>query len=73
MVDHTHSPAFVLVSAKDIANRAHAIYVGRGYADGFDREDWLQAEREALSESFREMRRDDEGKARGASSFPARS
>ena len=46
MVDHTHSPAFVIVSARDIANRAHAIYVDRGYADGFDREDWLQAERE---------------------------
>jgi Protein of unknown function (DUF2934) len=46
MVDHTHSPAFVIVSATDIANRAHEIYVDRGYTDGFDREDWLQAERE---------------------------
>ena len=46
MVDHTHSPAFVIVSAKDIANRAHEIYVGRGSADGFDREDWLTAESE---------------------------
>jgi Protein of unknown function (DUF2934) len=46
MVDHTHSPAFVIVSAKDIAHRAHQIYVDRGYADGFDRQDWLQAERE---------------------------
>jgi hypothetical protein len=46
MVDHTHSPEFVIVSAKDIADRAHAIYVDRGYANGFDREDWLRAERE---------------------------
>lgn len=46
MGDHTHSPAFVIVSAKDIAHRAHEIYVDRGYADGFDREDWLRAERE---------------------------
>ena len=46
MVNHTHSPAFVIVSAKNIALRAHEIYVDRGYADGFDREDWLQAERE---------------------------
>jgi hypothetical protein len=39
MVDHTDSPAFVIVSAKDIANRAYEIYVDRGYADGFDRDD----------------------------------
>jgi hypothetical protein len=46
MVDHIHYPAFVIVSAKDIAHRAHELYVDRRYADGFDREDWLQAERE---------------------------
>jgi len=46
MVDHTHSPAFAIVSAEAIAHRAHEIYVDRGYADGFDREDWLRAERE---------------------------
>ena len=46
MVDHTHYPAFVIVSAKDIAHRAHEIYVDRGYADGFDREDWLRADHE---------------------------
>jgi hypothetical protein len=46
MVGDRSSPAFVIVSAKDIANRAHEIYVDRGYADGFDREDWLRAERE---------------------------
>ena len=46
MVGDRVLPAFVIVSAKDIAHRAHEIYVDRGYADGFDREDWLQAERE---------------------------
>jgi len=46
MIDHTHSPAFVIVSARDIANRAHEIYVARGRADGFDRDDWLRAEHE---------------------------
>jgi Protein of unknown function (DUF2934) len=45
MVERTFAPAFVIVSDKDIAERAHEIYVGRGYADGFDREDWLRAER----------------------------
>lgn len=46
MVDHTHYPAFVIVSAKDTTHRAHEFYVARGYVDGFDREDWLRAERE---------------------------
>ena len=46
MVDRTFSPEFVIVSAKDIAERAHELYVGRGYADGFDRGDWLRAEHE---------------------------
>ena len=46
VLDHTHSPGFVIVSAKDIANRAYEIYVDRGYADGFDRQDWLRAEHE---------------------------
>ena len=46
MVDRTHSPAFVIVSAKDIAKRAHEMYVDRDYADGFNREDWLRAEYE---------------------------
>ena len=45
MVDRT-SPAFVIVSDKDIAKRAHEIYVERGYANGFDREDWLRAKHE---------------------------
>ena len=46
MVNHTHAPGFVILSANDIAKRAHEIYVDRGYADAFDREDWLCAERE---------------------------
>ena len=46
MVNETVSPAFIIVSADDIAERAYEIYVDRGYADGFDREDWLRAERE---------------------------
>ena len=46
MVDHTHYPAFIIVSATDIAQRAHELYVDRGCAHGFDREDWLRAERE---------------------------
>ena len=46
MVDHTFSPAFVIVSAKDIAERAHEMYADRGYANGFDRQDWLRAEHE---------------------------
>jgi hypothetical protein len=46
MVNDTFSPVFVIVSARDIAARAHEIYVDRGYAHGFDREDWLRAERE---------------------------
>jgi hypothetical protein len=46
MSDQTHSPAFVIVSAQDIADRAHEIYVARGRAEGFHREDWLRAEHE---------------------------
>ena len=38
MVDRTFSPEFVIVSATDIAERAHELYVDRGYAD-FDREE----------------------------------
>lgn len=49
MAEHTHSSAFVIVSVKDIAHRAHVFYVDRGYADGFEREDWLRAERELKS------------------------
>ena len=47
MVDHTHAPAFVVVSTKDTTYRAHEIYVDRGSADG--QEDWLGAEHELES------------------------
>jgi Protein of unknown function (DUF2934) len=40
------SSEFVIVSDDPIAERAHEIYLERGCADGFDREDWFQAERE---------------------------
>jgi hypothetical protein len=43
---HDRAPAFIIVSANDIAQRAYEIYVARGRDDGFDREDWLRAERE---------------------------
>ena len=33
---------------EQIARRAYEIYAGRGYADGNDKQDWLQAERELL-------------------------
>ncbi len=46
MVKSTASPGVIVVSADAIAERAYQIYVDRGRADGFDREDWLRAERE---------------------------
>ena len=33
-----------------IAQRAYELYEQRGYAHGHDREDWLEAERQLLSE-----------------------
>jgi Protein of unknown function (DUF2934) len=64
MVKNTFSPAFVIVSAKNIAVRAHEIYVDRGYAPGFDREDWLQAERELKAPPIAERVFPREGKRR---------
>ena len=46
MVNDIGSSAITVVSADDIAERAYQLYVDRGRADGFDREDWLRAERE---------------------------
>jgi hypothetical protein len=46
MIRNSISSAFIVVSADPIAERAYDIYVERGRADGFDLEDWLQAERE---------------------------
>jgi hypothetical protein len=42
----TTSPAFIVLSPKDIAVRAYEIYLERGASDGFDSDDWLRAERE---------------------------
>jgi len=33
-----------------IATRAHELYMNRGCGDGYDLEDWVQAEREILSQ-----------------------
>jgi hypothetical protein len=39
-------PALIIVSVDDIARRAFEMYLERGRADGFDREDWRRAESE---------------------------
>ena len=36
-----------------IAQRAYELYAQRGHAHGHDREDWLEAERQILSEARR--------------------
>ena len=46
MIRNTTSSAFIELSADPISERAYAIYLERGGADGSDLEDWLQAERE---------------------------
>jgi hypothetical protein len=46
------APRSVNPSAGDIASRAFELYCKRGYQDGHDVQDWLQAERE-LQESAR--------------------
>jgi Protein of unknown function (DUF2934) len=53
MVRDTFSPAFVIASAKEIAQRAYEIYVDRGHADSFDRQDWLRAEHETQKPAAR--------------------
>jgi hypothetical protein len=44
MVKKTALSVLIAVSVDDIAARAYQIYLDRGRADGFDREDWLRAE-----------------------------
>ena len=39
-------PAFILLPHAEIAARAYELYIDRGAAAGFDREDWLRAERD---------------------------
>jgi hypothetical protein len=46
MVTNDKLPALMMVSVRDIARRAYELYVERGRADGFDREDWRRAEHE---------------------------
>ena len=46
MLRENESPAFIIVSRNAIAERAYSLYCARGYQDGFDRDDWLRAERE---------------------------
>jgi Protein of unknown function (DUF2934) len=46
MVSNKAVPTSTMLSVEDIAKRAYDIYLKRGRADGCDREDWLQAERE---------------------------
>jgi DUF2934 family protein len=43
---HATLPAFIVLSQKEIAARAYEIYLQRGAAEGFDRDDWLRAEQE---------------------------
>jgi hypothetical protein len=53
MVSNTPLPAFIIVSVDDIAKRAYEMYVERGRADGFDREDWRRAESELKAPATR--------------------
>ena len=46
MVRNTTAAASIVVTTNDIAKRAYEMYLGRGRAHGFDRDDWLRAERE---------------------------
>jgi hypothetical protein len=39
-------------SEADIAKRAYEKYQARGYADGFDLEDWTAASHELIAETF---------------------
>jgi hypothetical protein len=38
---------------EEIARRAYDLYEARGFVDGFDVEDWLQAEQEIVESSKR--------------------
>jgi hypothetical protein len=38
------------VATSDIARRAFELYCNRGYKDGYDVDDWLNAERELRAE-----------------------
>ena len=53
-----------------IAKRAHEKFVARGGQDGYDREDWLEAEREVVEEIKTEKKA--EKKAPKAKKAPAK-
>jgi hypothetical protein len=42
------------IVAEAVRRRAYKLYERRGYRDGFDRDDWLQAEAEILGSSLAE-------------------
>ncbi len=42
-------PAISSISREDIERRAYDRFIARGYADGGDVDDWLEAERELLA------------------------
>ena len=45
----SHSDSMVnVVFQEQISLRAYQLYASRGYVDGLDLQDWLQAEREVL-------------------------
>ena len=46
MIKTTGSRNVGLLSARDVAERAYAIFVERGRTHGLDRDDWFRAERE---------------------------
>ena len=46
MLRENESPGFIIVSRNAIAERAYGLYRAGGCRDGFDRDDWLRAERE---------------------------
>ena len=54
-------PAFIVLSPKDIAARAHQIYLTRGASDGFDRDDWFRAAQELSALGKDADRRGDPG------------
>jgi len=56
---YTDLPAFVVLSHGDIAVRAYELFMARGAADGFDREDWLRAEHELKERGEAAERRGD--------------
>jgi hypothetical protein len=54
------SPRPARLDADRIAQRAYERYEARGYEDGHDMEDWLEAERELQGVSATSTARDDE-------------